>query len=379
MSGNNQAPIEDGRSPVGGPPRREMATGTKFGIMGLVGVVVLGFIWFNALYSHRAKTQPAVAQTAYGSGGEQYVPAPAVPASPAPQTSLPQPAAASTSSSYFGGPQQKSPAQAPIMAFSGTDVSIPAPPPQPAPVTGDGGQEGGATLPGTDKSPLAARLSPTVLQGEQATVLQNPGMVITEGTIIPCILQTAINSELPGLVTCVVPMDIRGSTGDVVLLDRGTKIVGQIETGLMQGQDRVFVDWTRAETPDHVLVTLDSPGTDELGRSGLPGAVDNHFWKRFGGAIMLTLVQGGLNAATIEAAGQGGTNSSTQQAAAGFVYAGQSNGQQIANTALENSINIAPTLSKNQGDTVSLIVAHDLDFSNVYQLQVNNAGSGYGG
>jgi type IV secretion system protein VirB10 len=94
---------------------------------------------------------------------------------------------------------------------------------------------------------------------------------------------------------------------------------------------------------------------------------------------MLTLVQGGLNAATIEAAGQGGTNSSTQQAAAGFVYAGQSNGQQIANTALENSINIAPTLSKNQGDTVSLIVAHDLDFSNVYQLQVNNVGSGYGG
>jgi type IV secretion system protein VirB10 len=81
MSGNNQAPIEDGRSPVGGPPRREMATGTKFGIMGLVGVVVLGFIWFNALYSHRAKTQPAVAQTAYGSGGDQYVPAPAVPAS----------------------------------------------------------------------------------------------------------------------------------------------------------------------------------------------------------------------------------------------------------------------------------------------------------
>ena len=73
MSGNNQSPIEDGRSPVGGPPRREMGIGTKFGIMALAGVAVLGFIWFNALYSHRAKTQPTVAQTAYGSGGEQYV------------------------------------------------------------------------------------------------------------------------------------------------------------------------------------------------------------------------------------------------------------------------------------------------------------------
>ena len=89
---------------------------------------------------------------------------------------------------------------------------------------------------------------------------------------------------------------MRGTTGNVVLLDRGTKIVGQIENGLLQGQNRVFVDWTRAETPNHVVITLNSPGTDELGRGGLPGAVDNHLWKRFGGALMLTLVQGGLNA-----------------------------------------------------------------------------------
>ncbi len=371
----NGSPTEDGRSPVGGVPRREMGTGTKFGMMVLVGVVVLGFVWFNALYSHRASTQPKTVATAYGNGGEQYIPPAAIPATPAPvPSSLPQPAAASTPSPLFGGSQQQSPAQAPIMAFSGNDVSVPAAAPTapPAPPN-DHGQAG--TLPGADKSPLAARLQATVMAGEQASVLQNPGMVITEGTMIPCILQTAIDSELPGLVTCVVPLDIRGSTGDVVLLDRGTKIVGQIQSGLLQGQDRVFVDWTRAETPDHVIVTLDSPGSDELGRAGLAGAVDNHFWQRFGGALMLTLVQGGLQAATIEAAGQGGSGSTTQAAASGFVYAGQSNGQQIANTALENSINIAPTLSKNQGDTVSLIVAHDLDFSSAYQLQVNGTGN----
>lgn len=211
--------------------------------------------------------------------------------------------------------------------------------------------------------------------------MQNPDMVITEGTVIPCTLQTAIDSELPGLVTCVVPINILGATGNVVLLDAGTKIVGQIQNGLLQGQNRVFVDWTRAETPDHVIVTLDSPGTDELGRGGLPGAVNNHFWDRFGGALMLTLVQGGLDAATIEAAGKGNNNSTTNQAALGFVYAAQSNGQSVANTALENTINIPPTLTKNQGETVALIVAHDLDFSDVYQLQINNTGTGggYGG
>jgi type IV secretion system protein VirB10 len=149
----------------------------------------------------------------------------------------------------------------------------------------------------------------------------------------------------------------------------------------LQGQNRVFVDWTRAETPEHVIVTLDSPGSDELGRAGLPGAVDNHFWERFGGALMLTLVQGGLDAATIEAAGSGNNNATSNQAALGFVYAAQSNGQSVANTALENTINIAPTLAKNQGDTASLIVAHDLDFSDVYSLRIDNAGTGggYGG
>ena len=361
MSDQSQSPVDDGRSPVAGATRRELSIGTKFGIMVLIGVVVLGYVWFNALYSHRAAKQPGDTATAYGNGGEPYIQPPAAVPASAP-SNLPQPSPASSSSSLLGGAQQQSPAQAPIMAFSGSNDMVPPAPPASAPAPSDADQTGGpSTLPGEDKSPLAARLQATVMDGEKASVLQNPAMVITEGTMIPCILQTAIESELPGLVTCVVPLDIRGSTGDVVLLDRGTKIVGQIQTGLLQGQDRVFVNWTRAETPDHVIVTLDSPGSDELGRAGLAGAVDNHFWQRFGGALMLTLVQGGLDAATIAAAGQGGSNSTSQQAALGFVYAGQSNGQQIANTALENSINIAPTLSKNQGDTVSLIVAHDLD------------------
>ena len=263
------------------------------------------------------------------------------------------------------------------MAFSGSSAvtAVPVVPALTSPSL-----DGSSALPGQDKTPLAARLKDTVLEGTKASVIQNPDMVVTEGTMIPCVLQTAINSELPGLVTCVVPVDIRGTTGNVVLLDRGTRIVGQIQSGLMQGQDRVFVDWTRAETPDHVIVTLDSPGSDELGRAGLPGAVDNHLWQRFGGALMLTLVQGALDAATIEAAGSGGSSSTSQQAGLGFVYAGQSNGQSIANTALLNTINIAPTLSKNQGDTVSLIVAHDMDFSDVYSLHVENTGgSAHGG
>ena len=369
MSENNQSPVEHGQSPVAGVGGRQMSMGTKIGILGLVGVLALGFVWFNALYSHRQKAQPAAAQTAYTGGGEQFTQPPpaALKAPPAP---LPQPAAAAPTSFLGTGSNQETPATAPIMAYSGQGSLLPSVSAATAPSAST--EAAGSRPAQPDNSLLGARLKATPLDGEQAAVLANPNMTITEGTMIPCSLQTAIDSQLPGLVTCVVPIDIRGTTGNVVLLDHGTRIVGQIQSGLLQGQNRVFVDWTRAETPEHVIITLDSPGTDELGRSGLPGTVDNHFWDRFGGALMLTLVQGGLNAATVLAAGNGNSNSTSQQAALGFVYSAQSNGQAVANTALQNSINIPPTLTKNQGDTVGLIVAHDLDFSNVYKLQVNN-------
>ncbi|OYY05526.1 MAG: hypothetical protein B7Y73_01415 [Acidocella sp. 35-58-6] len=363
------SPVEDGRSPVAGTPRRELTTGTKLGILALVAVLGLGFIWFNALFSHKRADQQKIIPAAYTNEGEVFNGPPDSAMKPAAQN---LPAPANTQTGLLDAPAQASPAAAPILAFSGSSV--------PAPIRQvlSGASQPGATAampPMPDNSPLAARLKPTVLDGEQASVLQNPDMVITEGTMIPCTLQTAIDSQLPGLVTCVVPIDIRGATGNVVLLDRGTKIVGQMESGLLQGQNRVFVDWTRAETPDHVIVTLDSPGSDELGRAGLPGEVDNHFWDRFGGALMLTMVQGGLQAGTLAAAGNGNSNSTSQQAALGFVYAAQSNGQSVANTALANSINIPPTLTKNQGDTVSLIVAHDLDFSSVYRLRLDDTGA----
>jgi type IV secretion system protein VirB10 len=376
MSDNNQ--IDEGRSPVAGTGRQNMTMGTKIALLALVGVVALGFVWFNALYSHRAKKQEQAQQAAYTGGGEQYNPPPAPAASKA--TALPEPTAKATPTFFPTEHQnQVTPAQAPILAFAG-QVAPPAEaaPAPPAPPTTPVSSTGPI---GADNSPLAQRLKATELSGEKAAVIAHPNMTITEGTVIPCTLQTAINSELPGLVVCVVPIDIRGTTGNVVLLDRGTRIVGQIQSGLLQGQNRVFVDWTRAETPDHVVITLDSPGTDELGRAGLPGAVNNHFWQRFGGALMLTLVQGALDAGVVEAAnqGSGGSSSTSQQAALGFVYSAQSNGQSIANTALQNTINIPPTLTKNQGDTVGLIVAHDLDFSDVYQLEVSGGAPGNGG
>jgi type IV secretion system protein VirB10 len=367
------SPVENSSSDVAGPKGRELSTGQKLGIVALIGVVALGFIWFNFLLRKNAPAAEKPLMAASGPG-LKYTPPPAdkTPTSDA----LPLPASAASAADTT----KADAAPPPILAYSGGGMGgvglRPSALPLPMPGDADGNTSppSGTTAPAPNTPPsnLAKLLKPTSLSGATASVIKNPDMVVTEGTVMPCTLQTAIDTQLAGFVTCVVPIDVRGTTGDVVLLDRGTKIVGQIQNGLVQGQERVFVLWTRAETPNHVVISLNSPGADELGRAGLPGEVDNHWWKRFGGALMLTLLQGSLNAGTALAANSGNSNGATL----GFVYGAQSSGNQIANTALENSINIPPTLRKNQGDTVSVFVAQDLDFSEVYHLKLAGQANG---
>jgi type IV secretion system protein VirB10 len=210
----------------------------------------------------------------------------------------------------------------------------------------------------TPESELASRLHTTILEGTKATVLPHPEFTLTMGTLIPCVLQTAMDSSAPGLVTCVTQQDVLGSTGSVVLMEKGTRIVGEYASQMHQGQNRMFVLWNRAETPNHVVITLGSPAADALGRAGFDGQVDTHFWARFGGALMLTFVDGAFGTATSIASQHGGT----------FLNFGS--GQGAATEALQNTINIPPTLRKNQGEVVAVMAARDLDFSDVYALRL---------
>lgn len=203
---------------------------------------------------------------------------------------------------------------------------------------------------------LQSRLSPTRLTSVSANVLRHQPYLLTMGTLISCVLQTAMDSTLPGFVTCVIPQDVLGKTG-LTLLDRGTKVVGEFKGGVRQGVERLFVVWTRAETPQGVVIHLDSPATDPLGRSGLDGEVDRHFWQRFGGALLMTTVDGVIQAGVASSAKDGTTSINTGQA------------QGVIAETLRGSINIPPTVRKNQGELVSIFVARDLDFSTVYKVE----------
>jgi type IV secretion system protein VirB10 len=348
--------IDEAGSVVAGPRRPQLTALQRCGVAGLVLVVALGFIWLRQLNQTTGATQDAQAPVTTGQ------PMHAVPLTAPPAivpASLPMPLAPRAALS-LPRQQGETAAQSPILAFSGG--SLAAIPAAVGTATTSIAQAVAPAL-APASTALSARLKPTVLRGAKAELLPHPDFMMTEGTIIPCTLQTAIDSQLAGYVKCVIPQDIRGTTGDVVLLDKGTTVVGEIQQGLVQGQNRVFVLWDRAETPDHAVIELDSPGTDDLGRSGLKGAVNNHFWERFGSAILLSVIQGGLQTGTALAANSGSGGGT-------FFNNFQSNGGELANTALASSINIPPTLEKNQGDTVAIFVAKDLDFSDVYGLRV---------
>jgi len=209
--------------------------------------------------------------------------------------------------------------------------------------------------PGVEAGTLLRPLLTTAVQAQR---LPEERLLLPKGAFIDCTLETAIDSTLPGMTTCIMAADTFGVDGKVVLMERGTKLVGETRGQVQQGSARVFVIWTEARTPAGVIVPLDSQGADELGRSGLPGEVNRHFWQRFGAAMLVSVIDGAVQAAVQSSRGSSGT-----------VVVNPSASQDVLTEILKNTVGIPPTVIKRNGDRIQVLVARDLDFRSVYELR----------
>ena len=320
---------------------------------GVMGILALGGITFLSL-GHKPAPKPVV----------QAPPAPApAPVQPPLQSSLLPPVNPSASTDDLGNPiqqpallqpqpqpQQPQPQQAPppdqgaLRAPALVVDNSNAPPPQAA--AGPGGATA-AMLNANDQ--FAARVNGDIYQ--KAQKIGDPSKVVPQGAVIPAVLETAINSDLPGYTRAIVSHDIRSFDGTAVLIPHGSRLIGQYKSGLANGETRAFIIWNRLIRPDGVSVQLASPGTDDLGQAGMAGKVDSHFAKRFGSAILLSVINGlavSLN------------NNATSNT---IVIGTSSEAQGVVGEALTADAKIPPTIKVPQGAAIEVFAARDLDFA----------------
>lgn len=221
-------------------------------------------------------------------------------------------------------------------------------------VGGDTAQSEGAAPP--TRTALDTLKQTSAIGTATARMIGDRNYLVTAGAVIPCILQTAMDSSVPGYSTCIIPRDVYSDNGRVVLLEKGTRVFGEYQGGLQRGQNRLFAMWTRAVTPRGVAIDIQSPASDPLGRAGITGRIDRFFWQRFGAALLFSVLDTGGQIAGQAVSPQGSTV---------FRTPGDTTAQ-----VLQDTQQIRPIVRVNQGTELAITVAKDVDFAQVYGLSL---------
>jgi type IV secretory pathway VirB10-like protein len=345
---------------------------------------VLAFVWLATNRDHRAEdgalpTSGSVAARetvasapppadlalveAAGRGGPVVT---AMPVYETPPTPPPAMAVAAPPPMPIGAPGESARTPTLVVDFAASDGAAesaatgasakPGTPP-PAGAQAAGGKPGtpGATGLNADEQ-FASRVSAQEPAHTEATQLHHRATLIPQGTTITGVLETALDSDLPGYTRAVVSRDVRGFDGSEILIPRGSRVIGEYKSAVAQGQTRAFVIWTRVIRPDGVSIQIASSGTDPLGRAGLAGKVNTHFFERFSGAILLSVVDAG-----VENLANRSNNTS--------IVIGSSGDAATASLSALVPTAIPPTIRVKQGAAIRIFVARDLDFSTVQRSE----------
>ena len=264
---------------------------------------------------------------------------PAPPQSPPVQAYFP-----STQASGGNAPAPKANNSAPVLVIDNGGAGRAQAAPRQAGQEGEGAQAASAG---------AATRVPRDTSRQRAGAFANRSTSVVQGTLIPAVLESALDSTRPGFVRAIVSRDVRGFDGTKVLIPRGSRLIGEYESDAKSGENRALINWTRLIRPDGATVAIDSPVADPLGRNGVRARVNSHFLERFGGAILQSVLDIGVNAAARA------VDSPTVIALPGSF--GGAAGQRI------QPQQVTPTLTVKRGTSISIFVTRDLDFTGVEQ------------
>ncbi|BAP88376.1 transcriptional regulator [Burkholderiales bacterium GJ-E10] len=178
------------------------------------------------------------------------------------------------------------------------------------------------------------------------------------GSVIPAVLVTGINSDLPGSISAQVRQTVYDSLDpDVVLIPQGTRLIGKYSSDVAYGQRRVLVAWNQVIFPNGSTIDLKGmEGTDGQGQAGLHDLVDNHYMRIFGSAILMSLLSAGAQLSQPQNSNMFTTPTAGQEAAAAM-------GQElnmVGTNLLNKNLNIQPTLIIRPGYAFNVLVSRTM-------------------
>ena len=186
----------------------------------------------------------------------------------------------------------------------------------------------------------------------QAGAIGDPARTIVQGTSLDAVLETAISTELPGIVRAAISQDVWSWDGSAVLLPKGTRLIGRYNADVSIAQARAQVAWSRAVTPEGVSVALGGYGADAIGRSGQEdGELDTRVAERFGSAALISLISLAPNLAA-------GSDANSQDA----VEQVGDDARRTTQNVMAEYLRLSPVIYVDQGARISVIVNRDLVF-----------------
>lgn len=186
----------------------------------------------------------------------------------------------------------------------------------------------------------------------RAEVIVNPGHTVVQGTMIQAVLETALDSTLPGVIRAVISEDVHSFDGTRVLIPRGAQLIGRYRSEVALAQSRVMIGWDRIILPDNQTVQISAFGGDEIGRSGVTGDVDTRFGQRFGSAALISLI------GAVPAVAAAGISDETASDAASDVATDL---RDASRSVMQDYLSIRPVIRVPQGARITVMVDRDLE------------------
>lgn len=285
-------------------------------------------------------------------------PPPSVPTPPPPPP--PAPIAPAPTAKVDNKSQMERMRSAMLVGNTSGKVSSPAP--------ADGKVKG---YPGSDPNLVYTReyLGDTKAEQAEATLMGDMNYLVAQGKVIDAILETAINTDLPGPLRAIVSRDVYAESGREIMIPKGSRLIGSYNSDVKRGQKRVYVIWARIIRPDGIDIAVDSPGVDQLGRAGVAGYVDNKYFEIFASAFLTSSVSIALgigsdslldDSGTSSTTTSDGTTSSSGSAGSQAVLQGVRDFSDTTKTVLEGIMTQQPTITVDQGTRIKVFVNRDL-------------------